>query len=262
MRYLAILFTSLFLFTSCKNEIKEYDNKHRLTKEYSLNDKKKFDEIYKEFYENGNLKIVKHFKDGILIDSIILYNSDNTINQVQFPLKKDSLLYKNYLKNTLESEGIFYKEMKLGKWKYFKKNGNLDKVVEYVNVCGKQYTNQGWYFENGKDTIKEFGNYYSVKIPKHVKQNKLLKLTIYYNPIIAANPDLIFCIGTDVDKNFCNLEQTKLDTAYGVNNTIPLEIIFNKKGKKNLRGFIKEYYTVKDSSASRLIYVDIPINVE
>ena len=40
--------------------------------------------------------------------------------------------------------------MKLGKWKYFKKNGNLDKVVEYVNVCGNQYTNQGWYFENGK----------------------------------------------------------------------------------------------------------------
>lgn len=110
MRYLAILFTSLFLFTSCKNEIKEYDNKHRLTKEYSLNDKKKFDGICKEFYENGNLKIVKHYKDGILIDSIILYNSDNTINQVQFPLKKDSLLYKNYQKNTLESEGIFYKK--------------------------------------------------------------------------------------------------------------------------------------------------------
>jgi len=262
MRYLSILFTSFFLFTSCQNEIKEYDVEHRLTKEYSLNNENKFDGVYKEFYENGNPKVVKHFKNGILIDSTLIYNQDNTISQIQFPLKKDSLLYKNYLNNHLESEGIFYKQIKYGKWKYFKNNGDLDKVVEYVNVCGKQYTNQGWYFKNGKDTIKEFGNYYNIKLPKTIKQNQPFKFTIYHKPIIAANPDLIFCIGTKVDKNFCNLEQTKIDTAYGVNNTIPVEIVFSKKGRKNLRGFIKEYYTTKDSSASRLIYVDIPVNVE
>ena len=262
MRHFLLLFILSFLFTSCKNEIKEYDAEHRLTKEYSLNNEKKFDGTYKEFYENGNLKIVKNYKDGIVIDSTILYNRDSTISQIQFPLKKDSLLYKNYQKKSLESEGIFYKEMKYGKWKYFKKNGNLDKVIEYVNVCGKQYTNQGWFFKNGKDTIKEFGNYYRIKIPKFAKQNQVFKFTIYHKPIIALNPDLMLCIGAKVDKNFCNLEKTKIDTAYGDNNIIPVEIIFSKKGKKNLRGFIKEYYKVKDSSASRLIYVDIPIIVK
>ncbi|MBF6640427.1 hypothetical protein IVB69_02930 [Flavobacterium sp. J49] len=262
MRYFAILFTILLFFTSCKNEIKEYDAEQKLTKEYTLNDEKQFDGIYKEFYENGNLKVVKHFENGVLIDSIINYNNDKTISQVQFPLKKDSLFCKNYYKNNLESEGVFYQNMKHGKWKYFKTNGVLDKVVEYVNICGNQYTNQGWYFKNGKDTIKEFGNYYNLKLPKSIKKNQLAKFYIYHKPLIALNPDLIFCIGTDVDENFCNLEKTKIDTVYGENNIIPVEIIFRNKGKKNLRGFIKEYYSVKDSSASRLIYVDIPMTVE
>lgn len=262
MRYLFMLFTISFLFSSCIREIEEYDNENRLIKSYSLNSQMNFDGTYKTFYENGNLEIVKHYKDGVLMDSVILYNPDRSINQVQFPLDSDSMLYKNYQHNVLASEGKFYKDMKIGKWKYFKADGNLDKVIEYVDVCGSQYTNQGWYFKNGKDTLKNLGNYYNFKIPARVVQNEPFKFTIYHKPIIAANPNVLLCIGNGVDKSYCNIEQTKIDTIYGVNNTISLEIIFSTKGDKNLRGFIEEYYALKDSSASRLIYIDIPIHVE
>ncbi len=268
----------LFLF-SCSNKKTEYDTNGNKTKEYELINNK-ISGVCKEFYKNGDLKAIHNYKNGIRMDSSIYYNNKEEIVLIDKYLKNNILYQKEFNNNVLMSEGkCSYKTQldqylyvnQIDKWKYYKKNGKLDKVIEYINLCGKQHTNQGWYFDNKGDTIKKYGNYFEIKfLPKNFKKKEVVCLQMIYKPIIYLNSDVMLCFDTEnkVSEDFCNIHKVKLAKIYKTSNVLKTYVIFEKSGQKNIRGYIKEFFnkepTEQDSitSGERYLYFDIPIKVE
>ena len=63
----------------------------------------------------------------------------------------------------------------------FYENGKLKKTLEYINVCGKEYLNQGWHFNQSGDTIEKKSHYCKIKIERNfLKQLEKTKVTMNY----------------------------------------------------------------------------------
>lgn len=141
----------------------------------------------------------------------------------------------------------------------------MKNIFEYIDFCREQYNNQGWVFNDQGELIKEKGNYYSLSMPKkNYNVNEVISLKITYKSFFI-NSNFFICLSPKIDKNFCNLNTTKLDTIYSNNKDVDINLTFSNKGNKNLRGFIREYYykeTDTINPVERFIYLDIPIKVE
>ncbi|MQP23995.1 DUF3822 family protein [Flavobacterium sp. LMO8] len=122
----------------------------------------------------------------------------------------------------------------------FYKKGKLEKTLEYVNICGKEYLNQGWYFNEKRDTIKSKGNSYEIKIEKSIL-NPLeeSKITFFYKPFLKNTVSgILLCKENNIE--YCDLENKKLDTLYFVDNKLEYTQTFRNKGVKNVTGYILE----------------------
>lgn len=272
--FIPIFFLILF---SCSNTKTEYDANGNKIREYELINNK-ISGICKEFYKTGNLKAIHNYKNGFKTDSSTYYNTKEEIVLIDRYLQNNIIYQKEFNNNTLISEGKFsYKSTEkplnnqIGKWKYYKENGKLEKIIEYINLCGKQYTNQGWYFDKKGDTLKEYGNYFEIKIlPKSIKKNEVVCLQMAYKPIIYLNSEVMLCFDTEnnVSKDFCNIHKVKLAKFYKTSDILKIYVRFESSGQKNIRGYIKEYFnkesTEQDSitSGERYLYFDIPIKVD
>ena len=178
-------------------------------------------------------------------------------------LKGDSIYVKDLDKNgDLKSEGKFYKGQKVGKWKYYNAEGGLEKIFEYKNISGLQYTNQGWHFNREGDTIKEEGNYYKLQpFTKSVKPNEAVRLHFFYKGLFSKS-NIYVCVHPKLNEDFSNIDSTKLDTIFTNSNEFTINMAFRRPGKKNIRGFISEFENSKrEDSIVRYIYFDIPITV-
>lgn len=268
MRHLTLLILCFF-FISCNNFKTEYYANGNISKRYSLVNGK-YNGTFEEFFENGNYKEIHIYNNGIKTDSSIYFNANNKIYLVDYYLPNDtieSIFY--YSDMVVKEKGKYIKNNKIGKWKYFRRDGTLDKVFEYINLKGEQYTNQGWYFDTNGDTLKEFGNFYTIKLSSNVtKINNPILLDFTYKPLLAINPDVIICFSTKLEHDFSNLNKVKLDTIFLQNTSLEnFKLIFKSRGKRNLRGFVKESYdrkpTPDDTIAhgERVLYFDVPIIV-
>ncbi|WP_291100853.1 MULTISPECIES: toxin-antitoxin system YwqK family antitoxin [unclassified Flavobacterium] len=265
-----LIIAYLLIFISCeKKEIKYYSN-GSIFKTYKLNNNK-LDGDYKEFYLNGNIKIIHKFKEGVLIDSSTYYNQRKQITEIHYHSSDSADYVKTFEKGILISEGRYYSNQERGKWKYYYENGKLKMIIEFMDLCGKQYTNQGWNFDKKGNSIKKFGyeNYYTLTMQKkNYKVNEDISLKIKYKPILFLNSNSLICMSPKINKTFCNLNNVKLDTIYSANHNFDIKLSFSTKGNKNLRGFIKEFYNKKADSrdsttyGDRFIYFDIPIKVD
>jgi hypothetical protein len=266
-----IFMISLFFLFSCSNKKIEYDANGNKIKEYELTDNNIY-RLWKEYYNNGNLKTIYNYKKGVELDSAIIYNTNGEIQRIEKLLQNDTIFSKEFIDGILESEGKYInRKNTIGKWKFYKKNGKIDKIVEYINLCGKPYTNQSWYFDGQGDTIKKYGNYYEIKyFPKRIKKNNKVLFEITYKPIIYINSEVMFCFDTEnkAIRDFCNIHELKLIEAYKSSEVLKINITFESSGKKNLRGYIKEFFTKKPTKqdsithGERFVYFDIPIKVD
>lgn len=261
---LCILFICLAL-TSCKDTETEYFANGTLAKEYHLKNGK-FDGIYKDYYENGKPKSIYIFKEGIKVDSSLFYNDKNDfIEKINYYLLGDTIKTKFlYSNGNVASTGLFFNGQKISHWKYFNKNGVLEKIFEYKNINGKQYTNRGWMFDNKGDTIKDAGSYYILNtIPKSIKYGDTLNLNFKYKPFFARNTNVVMYLSSKINSDFSNLSSVRLDTLSLNDNEAIIKMSFKNKGKRNIRGLIKEFTTTPDKiTKSKSTYFDIPILVK
>ena len=219
----------------------------------------------KEYYENGKLKAIYILKDGVLIDSSIFYNKEKSfIEKINYYLPNDSIRTKFLNENgKVESTGLFFKNQKYGKWKYFSKEGYLQKVFEYKNIEGKQYTNQGWQFNSNGDTIMGLGNYYKLKpLPKSIKLSEKLIMDFEYKPLLSENSTTTIYMSSEINNDFSNLNSITLDTVSLPSEGAIIEMSFKSKGEKKLRGFIKESIVGGETTKSKYTYFDFKVIVE
>ncbi len=263
-----LIIAVIFSFFSCKKDEIEYYPNGKILKEFTVANGKLEGE-YKEYYLNGNIKKIHIYKKGVLIDSSIYYNETKKIIEIQYHLDNKSIFSKIFENNILKSEGKYYSNQKRGKWKYYYQNGKIKQIFEYIDLCGEQYTNQGWDYDKKGELIQKKGNHYSLSIQKKkIKVNETIDFEIKYNPILFLNSNSIICTSQDIDKSFCNLRKIKLDTLYSTNHNFVIRLSYSTKGNKNFRGFIKEFYHKnsdhKDSTiyGERFVYFDIPIKVD
>lgn len=216
----------------------------------------------------------KNMKIRFIILLLIICGCKKDIEKLQDQdVSNDSIPVSIYYNNgKFQSKGYTNKSnLKIGKWDYFHEDGTIDKTVEYIIIKGKEYANQGWYYNKSKkDTSNAYGNFYKfVDLKQEYGVGDTVDIKIRYRRLLALSNNIMFCTSEDINADFSNIDNVKLDTIYGEDMKIQFGIILSKlPGKKNIRGFILEWYdreaTKEDSIThkDRKVYVDKTFDVK
>jgi len=122
----------------------------------------------------------------------------------------------------------------------FYRDGKLKKTLEYVNVCEKEYLNQGWYFNENRDTIEKKTHFCKIKIhKKSLKPEELSKVSMTYKPLLKNSVSAVL-LSKENDLSYCDLENKKFDTLYFVDNKLQYLQSFKSAGNKKLTGYVLE----------------------
>ena len=140
--YIVRLMFILVILTSCKNGEKEYYDNGNIHKEYFLKGGN-ITGVYKEYFQNGNLKLIHLFENGKKVDSsVYFFENLNKIEKVLYYQLGDTIREINYYKNgSVSSKGSSVNDNKIKKWYYYRDDGSINKVFEYLIVNGKQTSN-------------------------------------------------------------------------------------------------------------------------
>lgn len=158
-------------------------------------------------------------------------------------------------RNDDENKKINYDSIKSGKYKFYNKNGELDKELEYINLCGKKYLNQGWYFNKNLDTSYDKSNYYKIFVERNVlKPSERSRIIIKYKPLMKNSISVMLLGDKNIDDDFCNLNKMRLDTLYFVDNKIEFVQSFKSKGNKNIGGYIFEIKKLNKKINNNSVY--------
>jgi hypothetical protein len=227
-----------------------------------------------QYNTDGTILSKNYVREGKFVDSIIYYNKEKIDYKLYFKNNDNSSWYAKYydVKGKIEFEGSITNKIKDGKWKYYDSNGHVHKVIEYKNICGKEYENQIWkYDENNKIVLdSSFFITYSLKDPIF-KAKKDNVLTIKYTPNLkGARAIPLIYFSPDLDSTFCNVNQLKLQGLKSPNNDyiFIVNIGFENKGKQKFMGYIEEHSLLKTNKKDSLdhfvrnMYIDIPLEVE
>ena len=239
----------VFIFLSCKNDTKEfiqYDKDRKIVSKIYGNSKKSLDSII-------------YFKNGI-IDSKMIVN----------PKNKFSFYVKYYDSIGVSSEGNTLNKIKIGKWKYYDSKKRIRKIVEFKNICGEEYPNQEWNYNDQGDLKMSISTYYKYKFKSQMfKKGETNILMISYVPMTKKDPICTINFSNKIDSTFCNVdmvEKVAFRSSDLITFTVPM--MLDEIGKHNFRGYIEEheFEEIKNSTISnhitRRIYIDIPFKVK
>jgi antitoxin component YwqK of YwqJK toxin-antitoxin module len=261
-----VAFLVLICLFSCKNEeiIEYYKDKKTINKRYFVNSDGQKQGVYKEFYKSGKLKNISIYDKDIKKDSSMFYSNLGELEKVVY-FKKNKEFAKEFQNNVLIAEGIIENDIKIGKWNYFNKFSKKEKVLEYINLCGSQYLNQGWYFNKDGDTIKERSNYLTVRLDKSIlKRNDTINLFFEYFPFLSKKPTLIACQSNNLDNKFCNIDKSSLDTIITQSTKFKRSLLFKDKGTYFIRGFVQEHnnLAIDNKKDYKIRYVYYSLNLK
>lgn len=217
------------------------------------------------YNEDGTIESYVFFKDNKPVDSIINYKNNKISSIIIF---KDSVnLVKNFNNGVLENEGNMLNGKKIGYWNYYK-NNKKHKVIQYIDLCGEQYNNQGWAFNNQGKLISKGSNYYKI-INKKASYKKDEEFVFYvrYQSLWGKESMSNYAMSTKISNDFCNIRDVKLDSFRTNNHLLKFYYKFSEKGKKNIRGYVREYGFIEESKNNfvfqeRKVYFDIPVVIE
>ena len=227
------------------------------------------DTIYSVTKSIGNSNVQQYFIEGAKkADSVKKANPNSVkkyIKLLNTMTKMKTCIYSLFFimlfscnENEHEIENITKPEEKkegITKYNYFNKDGKLNKTLEYINLCGKQYLNQGWYFNANSDTLYDKSNYYKIEVEKkNLKPYETSKIKITYKPYLKGSVSGILLSRKNIKPDYCDLNYEKLDTIYFVDNKLVFQQGFKSKGNKIVGGYILEMKKEKKMVNKKNVY--------
>jgi antitoxin component YwqK of YwqJK toxin-antitoxin module len=120
-------------------------------------------DIKREYYSNGNVKIVASYKDDVPEGVRREYNEDGTIAEGFIFSKgivvgegiideegiRDGDWKEFYRSGQLKSIGKYDKGKRIGEWKFYHPNGKIEQIGSY-SADGKEEGTWSWYFATGE----------------------------------------------------------------------------------------------------------------
>jgi len=243
---------------------------------------KKSNIINEEYYESGNLKLIKYSENGKKIDSTISYQDVASENKKSTKIiLNDSLVSETiyHLNNKINLIGFLSNNQRVGMWKGYDNKGNHTDDFYYILVDSKEYLNQHIKFGFKGDTIRNESTFFNIYSEKDtIKINEQIKIYVYLNePFFSYDSECKVYIPklnlSDFNSSFDNFEKVKIDTIEsfnndGINRKLPKDfpsnryfsfgVEFSKSGKKNLRGYLEEF----NKDKSRLVFFNKELFVE
>ncbi len=259
MKYWICLLSVLFF--SCKNHTNnndsvEYFSNGNFKKKVFINNKGK-----------TTLNYFEHHKD--LVKSIVR-EKDSTSHIIEY--------YPNNKKKRL---GNYAKEnLKIGKWSFFDKEGNLNDIHEYLIVDGKSYLNQRWSLGFKGDTIG--GNFFELNYKDTVNKKEANRFHFFLSMPLLSNESESFIVlpkeEGEIKSDFSNRNEILWDTIFSIGTKYPkdkklkdrnydivLDVFSDDVGSTNLKGILIEKNKSKSDSAdfvTRELFFDIKYYVK
>ena len=154
------------ILISCTNEQKEYYDNGQLKEVYQLNNGKKKGK-YIEYYRSGKTHTIHHYDYGIKVDSSTYFKEDGSIEAKDFYVN-------NQIKRTYFNQQEFAKiegnadslDRFYGIWKFYNKDGWVEREREFFIINGKTYLNQEKLLDKNGDVILGQGDYFELSLKK------------------------------------------------------------------------------------------------
>ncbi len=210
--------------------------------------------IYKN--EDGSFKILTFYEDGILKSEFFgsktglneekkFYNEKGILIVSIHWINDNHITHRDYYSNgKIKSEGQKINNKAFGWWKYFNSMGELIRKDEIFYFNDNSWLNQRIVYK-GKIIDKENSILISVSLNDTIEAGKyLVKVKKSRSKKIKSKfQNFRICASTEINRDFSNLNNLKLDTIrLGNYDDLWFPIKLESKGKKTIRGFIVENY--------------------
>src|SRR5690606_18219063 len=202
-------FLTCFLCSCKKNKRDEFYQNGNLKNSFFVDNNNNIQGIYRSFYEDGNIKELHNYKNGIKIDSsLIFYDmSDNSLKTKY--IYNDSLVsaFHYDTKGNILQKGELFKGERIGKWKF--KLPKYDSIVEYIPLKNTSYVNQIWLIDKeSRDTIPNRGNYYELMHNDTTSVGENIRIKMYLKESFYNKNTSIFMVipksESELNKDFSN----------------------------------------------------------
>jgi len=260
----------ILLFLSCnKKEIKEYYGSGSLKSIRNVDKNGKTEGLYKEFYEDGQLKTVHKYRGDQKVDSSIYYYPEGKIKDIRYWNDSTNVQKKFSKTGQLIGQGETKNNdlnFRIGSWKF--SNGQNDSIVEYIAYNKKPYVNQFWTVSSKGDTLNSKSNYYRLIISDTVVLGEVARMRFFLRaPYYGEDSEvevLLPFYDEDLNTDFSNINEIEVDRFPSLKNDgiphpeiprgapidkiVEFGLTFDEIGEYKLRGSFVEYYFKNDSS--------------
>ncbi|WP_062053848.1 toxin-antitoxin system YwqK family antitoxin [Aquimarina longa] len=160
------------------------------------------------YYNSGNISYESIYKNGKKIDSSIYYydSKEKKITAIEHIINENTVFFKSFNSSgKIVKKGKYYNDsIKIGKWKNYDKNGNLDYIREYKIINDKSYTNQLWYLLPSGDTINN-GTSMKYKVSsKRIKHGDSIRFFFQSDVPTYINSDFLVTLPKEYTKHNFN----------------------------------------------------------
>lgn len=152
---LLFIFSVLFCLVSCNKYVKIYSETGQLQEKYKRDRKKQIHGIYKMYFSNKQLLLLREYKHGKIINKEFVYYDNGQLRKIanyeRGEYNGEFIYY--YENGVLEQEGVYKDAAIDNNLKTYYKSGQLKEVVAFEN--GEENGDFVYYHPNGK--IKSTG---------------------------------------------------------------------------------------------------------
>lgn len=241
MRIYKVLLCFFVVQISCNqtNSEKKYYSSGELFSQIEYDKNGNRNGITKKYFENGNLMQISIYKEGELMDTTFVFHENGNKRSVII-FKSDTVYSQEFYKDeVLKGVGKFLKKSKakLGWWKYYDDNGNLQQELEYVK--NNNEPNQFIAYDTKQNIIRSQSYYYSIKTPEIAKMKTDSLIEITYSSPYKENSEIYIVLEKSKDGTIYK------DSVRMLYNPASVNLSFDKLGSKRFKGYFLEKYGTK-----------------